>query len=68
MTRSIRKLSILARRAAIRLEQLLAGKLVALLAIGQVEQQYQREIDAEHAKRENGKRRHGESSFLQAFR
>jgi hypothetical protein len=33
-----------------------------------VEQQYQREIDAENTKGENGKRRHGESSFLQAFR
>ena len=55
-------------RAASALEQFLAGKLVALFAIDQVEQQNQREIDAEHAKRENGKRRHGESSFLQAFR
>jgi hypothetical protein len=33
-----------------------------------MEQQNQREIDAEDAKRENGKGRHGESSFLQAFR
>jgi hypothetical protein len=41
---------------------------MAPFAIDQVEQQHQREIDAEHAKRENGKWRHGESSFLQAFR
>jgi hypothetical protein len=58
----------LARRPPIPLEQFLAGKLVTLFAIDQVEQQNQREIDAEHAKSENGKGRHGESSFLQAFR
>ena len=59
---------VLARRPAIPLQQLLAGKLMALIAIDQVEQQNQREIDAKDAKRENGKWRHGESSFLQAFR
>jgi hypothetical protein len=58
----------LARRVAIPLQQLLAGKLMALIAIDQVEQHNQREIDAENAKGENGKWRHGESSFLQAFR
>jgi len=49
------------------LEKLLAGKFLALFAVDQVEQQNQREIDAEYAKGENGKWRHGESSFLQAF-
>ena len=58
----------LTRHAAIALEQLLAGKLVALFAIDQVEQQNQREIDAENTKGENGKGRHGESLFFQAFR
>jgi hypothetical protein len=55
-------------RPAIPLQQLLAGKLMALIAIDQVEQQNKREIDAKDAKRENGKWRHGESSLLQAFR
>jgi hypothetical protein len=45
----------LVRRAAIPLQQLLAGKLVALFAIDQVKQHNQREIDAENAKGENGK-------------
>ena len=56
------------RRPAIPLEQLLAGKLMALFAIDQVEQHNQSEIDAENAKGENSKWRHGESSFFQAFR
>jgi hypothetical protein len=55
------------RRPAIPLEQLLAGKLMAFFAVDQVKQHNQREIDAENAKGENGKWRHGESSFLQAF-
>ena len=58
----------LVRRPAIPLEQLLAGKLMALFAIDQVEQHNQSEIDAENAKGENSKWRHGESSFFQAFR
>jgi hypothetical protein len=58
----------LARRPAIPLEQLLAGEFMALFAIDQVEQQHKREIDAKDAKRKNGKWRHGESSFIQAFR
>jgi hypothetical protein len=66
--RSGRMQGFLARRPAIPLQQLLTGKLMALIAIDHVEQHNQREVDAEHAKSKNGKWRHGESSFLQAFR